>query len=197
MEELATVVAERASAAVLIGESAPELAAIFGAAGLVTHRARVKPGGGGGAGPTRSRAKLLRHGRDAQATVLLSPAAASFDMFVDYADRGRAFKAAVASIAAHPADPARRTAASRSNPEDRAMTESMRARRAMPTAGQGPGLAKPRSRCRGRAAAAGPARNRRPRRPARRPRLVRRPPGCMPQVASSAARSASATSRTT
>ena len=34
------------------------------------------------------------------ATVLLSPAAASFDMFVDYAARGRAFKAAVADLAA-------------------------------------------------------------------------------------------------
>ncbi len=34
------------------------------------------------------------------ATVLLSPAAASFDMFVDYAARGAAFKAAVAGIAA-------------------------------------------------------------------------------------------------
>jgi UDP-N-acetylmuramoylalanine-D-glutamate ligase len=36
------------------------------------------------------------------ATVLLSPAAASFDMFVDYAARGRAFKSAVARlVAAH------------------------------------------------------------------------------------------------
>ena len=34
------------------------------------------------------------------ATVLLSPAAASFDMFVDYAARGRAFKASVAALAA-------------------------------------------------------------------------------------------------
>ena len=34
------------------------------------------------------------------ATVLLSPAAASFDMFVDYAARGRAFKTAVAALAA-------------------------------------------------------------------------------------------------
>jgi UDP-N-acetylmuramoylalanine-D-glutamate ligase len=32
--------------------------------------------------------------------VLLSPAAASFDMFVDYADRGRAFKSAVAALSA-------------------------------------------------------------------------------------------------
>ena len=35
----------------------------------------------------------------APATVLLSPAAASFDMFVDYAARGRAFKDAVAALA--------------------------------------------------------------------------------------------------
>jgi UDP-N-acetylmuramoylalanine--D-glutamate ligase len=33
------------------------------------------------------------------ATVLLSPAAASFDMFVDYAARGAAFRAAVDAIA--------------------------------------------------------------------------------------------------
>jgi UDP-N-acetylmuramoylalanine-D-glutamate ligase len=32
--------------------------------------------------------------------VLLSPAAASFDMFIDYAARGRAFKQAVAGLAA-------------------------------------------------------------------------------------------------
>jgi UDP-N-acetylmuramoylalanine-D-glutamate ligase len=31
--------------------------------------------------------------------VLLSPAAASFDMFVDYAARGRAFRTAVAGLA--------------------------------------------------------------------------------------------------
>ena len=34
------------------------------------------------------------------ATVLLSPAATSFDMFADYAARGRAFKTAVAALAA-------------------------------------------------------------------------------------------------
>ena len=41
-----------------------------------------------------------RPARPGPATVLLSPAAASFDMFVDYAARGRAFKAAVAALAA-------------------------------------------------------------------------------------------------
>ena len=35
-----------------------------------------------------------------RATVLLSPAAASFDMFPDYAARGRAFKDAVAELVA-------------------------------------------------------------------------------------------------
>ncbi len=38
----------------------------------------------------------------ALATVLLSPAAASFDMFVDYADRGDAFRRAVARQLAAP-----------------------------------------------------------------------------------------------
>ena len=36
---------------------------------------------------------------DTVATVLLSPAAASFDMFEDYAARGRAFIAAVGRLA--------------------------------------------------------------------------------------------------
>ena len=36
--------------------------------------------------------------------VLLAPAAASFDMFVDYAARGRAFKEAVADLASERAE---------------------------------------------------------------------------------------------
>ncbi|HEY7969181.1 MAG TPA: cyanophycin synthetase, partial [Candidatus Limnocylindrales bacterium] len=98
---LAPVVAERAAAAVLIGESGPALEHSFRAAGLArTDRAgtleeavamadaiarELLVAGGDGPGP---------------ATVLLSPAAASFDMFVDYAARGRAFKTAVAALAA-------------------------------------------------------------------------------------------------
>jgi len=97
LADLAPVVAERAAAAVLIGESGPELERLFRDAGLAaTHRA-----------PTLDDAvrradalarDLLRAGATEPATVLLSPAAASFDMFVDYAARGRAFKEAVARL---------------------------------------------------------------------------------------------------
>lgn len=101
LDALAPVVADRAVAAVLIGESGPTLEASFRAAGLArTERAsdledavrradaiarEILAGGSPGDGP---------------ATVLLSPAAASFDMFVDYAARGRAFKTIVAALAA-------------------------------------------------------------------------------------------------
>ena len=51
-------------------------------------------------GPTPSHASLLAEGAPEPATVLLSPAAASFDMFQDYAARGRAFKAAVSAVIA-------------------------------------------------------------------------------------------------
>ena len=106
MDELAGVVAERASAAVLIGESARDLAAVFGAAGL----ARIEPA------TTLEEAvaladaiarRLLADDPSGQATVLLSPAATSFDMFIDYAARGRAFKAAVAALATSRTDPSR------------------------------------------------------------------------------------------
>ncbi len=99
LSALAPVVAERAAAAVLIGESGPDLERSFRAAGLArTERA----------GSLQEAVRIadaiardaLAAGTPGPATVLLSPAAASFDMFVDYAARGRAFKEAVADIAA-------------------------------------------------------------------------------------------------
>ena len=101
LDELATVVAERAAGAVLIGESGPDLERRFRGAGLArTERAETMD-----AAVTRADAlarEALRAAGPAAgpATVLLSPAAASFDMFVDYAARGRAFIAAVAALAA-------------------------------------------------------------------------------------------------
>lgn len=96
LSALAPVVAERAAAAVLIGESGPTLEAMFRAAGLEqTQRAgsmeeavRV----------AHAMARSMRDVGDPHATVLLSPAAASFDMFDDYAARGRAFTEAVVRL---------------------------------------------------------------------------------------------------
>ena len=101
LSALGPVVAERASAAVLIGESGPDLERRFRAAGLErTERASTLD-------DAVIRAdSLARETLDdveparGLATVLLSPAAASFDMFPDYAARGRAFKDAVADLVA-------------------------------------------------------------------------------------------------
>lgn len=92
IDELARVVAERVSAAVLIGETAPQLAAAFRAAGL----ADIETADSMAAAVSRATAIARRR---TPAVVLLSPAAASFDMFRDYEARGAAFKAAVATLA--------------------------------------------------------------------------------------------------
>jgi UDP-N-acetylmuramoylalanine--D-glutamate ligase len=96
---LAPVVAERAAAAVLIGESGPDLEAAFRAAGL----ARTERAADLDAAVRRADAiarEILAVDAAGVGTVLLSPAAASFDMFADYAARGRAFKATVAALEA-------------------------------------------------------------------------------------------------
>ncbi len=117
MGDLAAVVAERATAAVLIGESGPELGAAFRAAGLeVTERA-------GDMVDAVARAERLARaaladqparGSDSPpATVLLSPAAASFDMYRDYEARGRAFKDAVQARSVQANRPSGTTGSSR------------------------------------------------------------------------------------
>jgi UDP-N-acetylmuramoylalanine--D-glutamate ligase len=114
LSDLADVVAERTVAAVLVGESAAQLEELFSGAGLrrieradgledavrtadaiaraAIARAAIAEAAPGTPGERDTTAPI--------ATVLMSPAAASFDMFVDYEDRGRAFKAAVAALAA-------------------------------------------------------------------------------------------------
>ena len=97
---LAPVAAERAIAAVLIGESGPTLEAAFRAAGMATTERAADLDEAVRRADALARDALSDAPAGAgPATVLLSPAAASFDMFVDYAARGRAFKAAVAALA--------------------------------------------------------------------------------------------------
>ena len=101
LSALPPVVAERAAAAVLIGESGPRLGAMFREAGL--ERTEAAPTLEAAIDRADAIAREIRSasGRDEIATVLLSPAAASFDMFVDYADRGRAFKRHVLAMRAN------------------------------------------------------------------------------------------------
>jgi UDP-N-acetylmuramoylalanine--D-glutamate ligase len=99
---LASVAARGADAAVLIGESGPALAKMFRSRGMkmVQQAATLEEAvelAGAIAGDLLAAAPVAD--RQAVATVLLSPAAASFDMFVDYAARGAAFKASVAALA--------------------------------------------------------------------------------------------------
>jgi UDP-N-acetylmuramoylalanine--D-glutamate ligase len=98
LEELVGVAAERARGAVMIGESGPALGRRFSAAGLPRVETAVSMVDAVRRADALARASLAEARDAGVATVLLSPAATSFDMFVDYAARGRAFKDAVAEL---------------------------------------------------------------------------------------------------
>jgi UDP-N-acetylmuramoylalanine--D-glutamate ligase len=85
----ADAIAARTRAAILIGETADELERLIGDR-VPVRRARQMDDA------VAVAARLARAGD----VVLLAPAAASFDMFVDYAARGDAFRAAVAGLTA-------------------------------------------------------------------------------------------------
>jgi UDP-N-acetylmuramoylalanine--D-glutamate ligase len=83
----ADAIAEHARAAVLIGETAARLERLIGERVPVSRAATMDEA-------VRVAAGLARAGD----VILLSPAAASFDMFGDYAARGDAFRSAVAAL---------------------------------------------------------------------------------------------------
>ena len=102
LTELGAVARERVAAAVLIGETGPAMGARFVEQGVahVEYASSLEAAVDRADGLARELLQDDRgHGDRARlATVLLSPAAASFDMFADYEARGRAFKAAVGEL---------------------------------------------------------------------------------------------------
>jgi UDP-N-acetylmuramoylalanine--D-glutamate ligase len=84
---LADGIVDRVRAAILIGETADELERLIGGRVHVERAGSMDEA-------VRAAARLGRPGDVA----LLAPAAASFDMFVDYADRGDVFRAAVEAL---------------------------------------------------------------------------------------------------
>jgi UDP-N-acetylmuramoylalanine--D-glutamate ligase len=85
--EFAEAIVARCRAAVLIGETATELDGLIGGRVPVVRATSMDEAVAAAAGAARP-----------GDVVLLAPAAASFDMFVDYAARGDAFRAAVAAL---------------------------------------------------------------------------------------------------
>jgi len=83
---LARAIAARATALVAIGETGPELVERVRGEGMAA--AAVAPS-------LEDAVRQARNAASAGSVVLLSPAFASYDMFRDYEDRGRRFKAAV------------------------------------------------------------------------------------------------------
>ena len=119
IDELARGGRERLAAAVLIGENAPELAEAFSAAGL----RRIERG----ASMEDAVRRATRIARETTpSVVLLSPAAASFDMFRDYEARGAAFKAAVAAVAAEAVAATAGPAEAAAGPDDPARADEAR-----------------------------------------------------------------------
>jgi UDP-N-acetylmuramoylalanine--D-glutamate ligase len=100
LRELARVAAETASAAVLIGESGPVIEGLFRDAGLARTARAATMDEAVVVADAFAHLALGDAPEGAVATVVLSPAAASFDMFEDYAARGRAFIDAVGRLAA-------------------------------------------------------------------------------------------------
>jgi UDP-N-acetylmuramoylalanine--D-glutamate ligase len=99
LSALGPVVARRAVAAVLIGESAGSLERLFRAGGLEAIERAPSLESAVERAHAIALAALAGRAGPGTATVVLSPAAASFDMFEDYAARGRAFRDAVAALA--------------------------------------------------------------------------------------------------
>ena len=100
LSDLVRVAAVTASAAVLIGESGPDIERLLRDAGLARTTRATTLDEAVEAADAYAHLALAGLPEGAVATVLLSPAAASFDMFEDYAARGRAFIDAVGRLAA-------------------------------------------------------------------------------------------------
>jgi UDP-N-acetylmuramoylalanine--D-glutamate ligase len=95
VDELVARHAARLRAAVVIGTDRRELTAALARHAPDLPVVEVVPGHDGPMRTAVRRAAALAHPGD---VVLLAPAAASMDQFVDYAERGRAFAAAVAEL---------------------------------------------------------------------------------------------------
>lgn len=86
---LEKVIRERVKRLILIGEAAPRIQAAVEGFDRLSHAASL-----------RDAVELAAEAAQPGDVVLLSPACASFDMFADYQDRGRQFKALVQGLPA-------------------------------------------------------------------------------------------------
>ncbi len=86
---LTQAVRRRVTRVILIGEAAPLLRQAWGGAAAMTEATTL-----------RDAVDVAAQGASPGDVVLLSPACASFDMFADYQDRGRQFKALVHALPA-------------------------------------------------------------------------------------------------